>query len=361
MKRVLVTGGAGFIGSNFIRALLGRDEQVQVWTLDSLTYAGDLANLAGLPDPARHSFIEGDVCDEGLVAEILGDHRIETVVHFAAETHVDRSIDGPSAFVRTNVMGTLSLLEACRRLWLEQLGWGPADCRFHHISTDEVYGSLQPGEPAFTETTPYAPNSPYAASKAAADHLVRSFVHTYRLPASLSNCSNNYGPYQYPEKLFPLVILNALNGSAIPIYGDGRQIRDWLYVQDHAEALLLVLARGTVGESYNISAGVQITNLEVVRKICGLLDEMLPSSPNVPHRNLIEFVHDRPGHDRRYAMDAGKIRRELGWQPRLSLEVGLRKTIRWYLDNSEWVERIRSKLEYQGWIERNYATRGVAE
>jgi len=360
MNRFLVTGGAGFIGCNFVRALLQHDEFVRVWTLDALTYAGDRENLANLPDPARHSFVEGDICDRELVVELLREHDIDAIVHFAAETHVDRSIAGPEAFVRTNVQGTLSLLEAARKVWLRERGWGENDCRFHHISTDEVYGSLNSEDPPFTEQTPYAPNSPYAASKAAADHLVRSYINTYDLPATLSNCSNNYGPHQYPEKLIPVVLLNALNGLPLPIYGDGQQIRDWLYVEDHAEALLQVLKDGKVGETYNVSAGVQITNLDLVETICGLLDEMVPGSPWAPHRNLIEFVEDRPGHDRRYAMDSRKIRNELGWQPRVKFESGLRRTIRWHLDHPAWIERIRAKPDYQEWIQQHYSLRGEA-
>ena len=360
MRRILVTGGAGFIGSNFVRALLQHNDIVRIWTLDALTYAGDLQNLANLPDPARHSFVEGDICDEGLVAQLLRDHRIDTIVHFAAETHVDRSIAEPETFVRTNVLGTLSLLEAARKVWLEERGWGKDDCRFHHISTDEVYGSLSPEDPPFTEQTPYAPSSPYAASKAAADHLVRSYVNTYGLPATLSNCSNNYGPHQYPEKLIPVVLLNALNGLPLPIYGDGQQIRDWLYVEDHAEALIQVLERGKVGETYNVSAGVQNTNLELVETICALLDAMVPASPWAPHRDLIAFVEDRPGHDRRYAMDSQKIRSELGWEPRVELEGGLRRTIQWYLDHPAWIERIRAKPDYQEWIQQHYSLRGEA-
>ena len=360
MKNILTTGAAGFIGCNFVRVLLSQNDRVRVWTLDALTYAGDRENLAALPDPARHSFVEGNICDEALVVRLLRDHDIDTIVHFAAETHVDRSITGPDVFVRTNVQGTLSLLEAARKVWLEEVGWGASDCRFHHISTDEVYGSLGPQDLAFTEQTPYAPNSPYAASKAAADHLVRSYVNTYGLPATLSNCSNNYGPHQYPEKLIPVVLLNALNGIPLPIYGDGQQIRDWLYVEDHAQALIQVLERGKVGETYNVSAGVRITNLELVETICALLDEMVNGSPWVPHRNLIEFVEDRPGHDRRYAMDSSKIRNELGWQPRVDLEGGLRRTIQWYLDHPAWIDRIRAKPEYQAWIQQHYSLRGEA-
>ena len=360
MKRILVTGGAGFIGCNYVSAQLRHDEFTRIWTLDALTYAGGQENLADLPDPARHVFVKGEIGDQELVLQLLREHNIDTIVHFAAETHVDRSIAGPEAFVRTNVQGTLSLLEAARKVWLDDRGWGAGECRFHHISTDEVYGSLSPEDPPFTEQTPYAPNSPYAASKAAADHLVRSYVNTYDLPATLSNCTNNYGPHQYPEKLIPVVLLNALNGIPLPIYGDGQQIRDWLYVEDHIEALIQVLELGEVGETYNIGAGVEITNLDLVETICGLLDEMVPDSPWAPHRNLIELVEDRPGHDRRYAMNSQKIRTELGWRPRVELEGGLRRTIRWYLDHPSWIERIRAKPDYQEWIQQRYPLRGEA-
>ena len=360
MKKILTTGAAGFIGCDFVRVLLGRNDQVQVWTLDALTYAGDRENLSDLPAAARHTFIEGDVCDEELVIQLLRDHGIDTIVHFAAETHVDRSIAGPQAFVRTNVQGTLTLLEAARQVWLEERGWGTGDCRFHHISTDEVYGSLDPEDSPFTEKTPYAPNSPYAASKAAADHLVRSYINTYGLPATLSNCSNNYGPHQYPEKLIPVVLLNAINGVPLPIYGDGQQIRDWLYVEDHSEALLQILKVGRVGETYNVSTGTEITNLELVKSICRLLDEMVPASPWAPHGNLIQFVEDRPGHDRRYAMDSKKIQDELGWEPRVELEEGLRRTIRWCLDHPAWIEKIQGKPDYQEWIRQHYSLQGEA-
>ena len=360
MENILITGGAGFIGCNFVRALLRSDENLRVSTLDALTYAGDRENLSDLSAAARHIFVEGDVCDEELVIQLLRDHGIDTIVHFAAETHVDRSITGPQAFVRTNVQGTLSLLEGARRVWLEEWGWGSDDSRFHHISTDEVYGSLDPEDSPFTEQTPYAPNSPYAASKAAADHLVRSYINTYDLPATLSNCSNNYGPYQYPEKLIPVVLLNALNGIPLPIYGDGQQIRDWLYVEDHSEALLRILKNGRVGETYNVSTGTEITNLVLVRAICSLLDEMVPGSPWAPHQNLIQFVKDRPGHDRRYAMDSQKISTELGWKPHIELEEGLRRTIRWYLDHPAWIEMIRAKPDYQEWIRQHYSMRGEA-
>ena len=356
MNHVLVTGGAGFIGSNFVRTLLRAEEGVKIWTLDALTYAGDLSNLDDLPEPSRHVFVKGDVCDKGMVEDLLRVHSIDTIVHFASETHVDRSIVAPSAFVRTNVQGTLSLLEAARTVWLAEKR--SEAVRFHHISTDEVYGSLGPDDPPFTEGTSYAPNSPYAASKASADHLVRSYVHTYGFPASLSNCSNNYGPHQYPEKLIPVVLLNALNGVQLPIYGDGQQIRDWLYVGDHADALIQILRAGRIGQTYNVSSEVEITNLVLVGLICDLLDEMVPNSPWAPHRNLIDFVEDRPGHDRRYAMDSHKIRDELGWQPKVELEAGLRRTIHWYLDNPAWIDHIRAKPEYQQWIQSHYALRG---
>jgi dTDP-glucose 4,6-dehydratase len=360
MRHLLVTGGAGFIGCNFVRAALRHDPALRIWTLDSLTYAGHLQNLEGLADGGRHTFIRGDICDEQLVLELLRMRAIDTVVHFAAETHVDRSIDGPRAFVRTNVDGTLSLLAAARQAWLLDRRLDPTECRFHQVSTDEVYGSLGPDDLPFTERTPYRPNSPYAASKAAADHLVRAFFHTYDLPATLSNCTNNYGPFQYPEKLIPLMVLHALEGIPLPLYGDGRQIRDWLHVEDHARALLLLLEKGLVGQTYNVSSGVQITNLELVQRICGLLDEMLPESPYAPHGRLITFVEDRPGHDRRYAMDSDKARSELGWAPMVSLDDGLRTTIRWYLEHPQWVESIRAKPEYQEWMHSNYAVRGEA-
>ncbi|MFQ5923308.1 MAG: dTDP-glucose 4,6-dehydratase [Anaerolineales bacterium] len=357
LSRVLVTGGAGFIGSNFVRYLLSNNPHSDVITLDALTYAGNLDNLSNLPDPARHTFVRGDICDDELVAKILIEHRIDTIVNFAAETHVDRSIHGPRQFMRTNVQGVLSLLEAARTQWLGGPDWEPEQCRFHHISTDEVYGSLGPDDPSFGESTPYAPRSPYAASKAAADHLVRAYFHTYDLPATLSNCSNNYGPYQYPEKLISLVILNALEGIPLPIYGDGQQIRDWLHVEDHVAAVALVVEQGKVGETYNIGAGVQIANLKLVEQICDLIDELRPAT-NSSHRDLIRFVEDRPGHDRRYAMDSRKIRSELQWEPVKSLEQGLRETVEWYREHTDWVDAIRARPEYQQWLRQNYGTRG---
>jgi dTDP-glucose 4,6-dehydratase len=280
-------------------------------------------------------------------------------VHFAAETHVDRSILGPAPFMRTNILGTFALLEAARAEWLHDGRWTDG-VRFHHISTDEVYGSLAPGAPAFREDSPYSPNSPYAASKAAADHLVRAYAHTYNMPVTISNCSNNYGPHQFPEKLLPLILLNALAGKPLPVYGDGRQVRDWLYVEDHCRAIRLVIERGRPGETYNIGGGVQPANLEVVEQMCRLLDEARPQSPHAPHRQLIRFVADRPGHDRRYAMDVGKIERELGWKPAETLSSGLAKTVAWYVQNQEWVQAIQGNPNYQSWMADNYAARGEA-
>jgi dTDP-glucose 4,6-dehydratase len=358
MRNVLVTGGAGFIGSNFVRYLLNADPEVFIVNLDALTYAGSLENLKNLPGANRHSFVKGDICDRPLVTDLLRRHRIDTVVHFAAETHVDRSILGPDQFIQTNVHGTFSLLESVRRFWLEEQPFSMEDVRFHHISTDEVFGSLGPKEPPFSEISPYAPNSPYAASKAASDHLARAYQHTYGLPVTITNCSNNYGPYQFPEKLIPLMIMNSIGGQPLPIYGDGGQIRDWLYVEDHCEAILAVLRRGEPGETYNIGGDNQPTNLAVVQTLCEILDELLPHSKHVPHASLMKYVTDRPGHDRRYAMDITKIKRELGWQPRKSLESGLVKTVKWYLDHPEWVEAIRQQSDYQHWLARNYEKRG---
>jgi dTDP-glucose 4,6-dehydratase len=358
MKNVLVTGGAGFIGSNFVRHLLGREAAVRIVTLDALTYAGSKRNLSGLPDPQRHLFVHGDICDAPLLAQLIQTHRIDTIVHFAAETHVDRSIRAPEGFVRTNVLGTFTLLEAARRIWLEEDKTSTEERRFHHVSTDEVFGSLAAAEAAFHEESPYKPNSPYAASKAAADHLVRAFVQTYGLPATITNCSNNYGPFQFPEKLIPLMILNALEGLPLPVYGDGRQIRDWLYVEDHCEAIALVIRSGRNGGMYNVGGGNQPANIDLVKTICSLLDELRPDSPHRPHQQLIAYVADRPGHDRRYAMDSSQIRRELGWSPREGLESGLRKTVTWYLNNLEWVQGVRGEKRYQEWLEANYAKRG---
>ena len=357
MKNVLVTGGAGFIGSNFVRYLLQAEPEVQIVNLDLLSYAGSQENLTDLPFPGRHTFVRGDICDRPLVEKLFHQHRIDTVVHFAAETHVDRSILYPDHFLRTNVVGTYTMLEAARQYWLVEKALGSAEMRFHHISTDEVFGALKPADPAWTEGTPYAPNSPYAASKAASDHFVRAYGHTYGFPYTITHCSNNYGPYQFPEKLIPLMILNAMDGKPLPIYGDGRQIRDWLYVEDHCEAIWMVLRKGRVGQTYNIGGGSQPTNLEVVQHLCGALDELLPASPSVPHSSLMRFVPDRPGHDRRYAIDITKIKTQLGWQPKESLGSGLHKTVQWYLSHPDWVAAIRQQYDYQQWLERNYDKR----
>lgn len=357
MDTVLVTGGAGFIGSCFIRHLLA-GTSARVVDLDALTYAGNLANLSDLPDPGRHTFVHSEITNRKLVDDLLHRWEIDTIVHFAAESHVDRSIWGPMAFVQTNVVGTAMLLEAARKAWLTDKTLPVEKARFHHISTDEVYGDLGPDDPPFSETTPYAPNSPYAATKAASDHIVRAYGHTYGLPVTISNCSNNYGPRQHPEKLVPFMILAALEGRSLPIYGDGRNVRDWLYVEDHCAAIQAVLERGHPGETYNVGGGTSQTNLELVRLLCSILDELLPDSASVPHAKLMQFVADRPGHDRRYAMDVGKIQRELGWAPRETLRTGLAKTIRWYLAHSEWVAGVRTQPVYQEWLAQNYVDRG---
>ncbi len=359
LRKVLVTGGAGFIGSNFVRYLLRTQPDVFIVNLDLLTYAGSLENLKDLPSLDRYEFSQGDICNQALVEDILRCHAIEAIVHFAAETHVDRSILGPAAFVQTNILGTFSLLEAARKVWLEENKADPKDIRFHHISTDEVFGSLAPDAPAFEETTPYFPNSPYAASKASSDHLVRAYSHTYGLPITLTNCSNNYGPYQFPEKLIPLMILNALEGKPLPIYGDGRQVRDWLYVEDHCEAIWQVLQYGQAGESYNVGGNNQSANMEIVDTICEILDELNPRSPYRPHAGLKAFVSDRPGHDRRYAMNIHKIEQELGWHPKYALKEGLLKTVCWYLEHTDWIRAIRKQAEYQSWLDKNYTGRDV--
>jgi dTDP-glucose 4,6-dehydratase len=357
MHNILVTGGAGFIGSNFVHYLLEADQAVRIINLDALTYAGSLLNLNDISNHERHIFVQGDICDESLVNELFRLYHIDTVVHFAAESHVDRSILDPAPFIQTNVIGTYTLLEAARRYWIAENSPSGETVRFHHISTDEVFGSLRPGEPAFSETTAYAPNSPYAASKAASDHLVRAYQHTFGLATTISNCSNNYGPYQFPEKLIPLMILNALGGKPLPVYGDGQQIRDWLYVEDHCQAIWMILQYGKVGETYNIGGDNQPANLTVIRNICEILDRLRPESRYAPHAGLIQHVTDRPGHDHRYAMDITKISNELGWQPRYSLTDGLEKTIAWYLSHPEWIEAIQQKKTYQGWLQDNYGKR----
>ena len=354
---IFVTGGAGFIGANFVLDWLqGSDEPVV--NIDALTYAGNLESLQSVQGDARHVFVQGDITDRALLDALLARHRPRAVVHFAAESHVDRSIHGPGAFIKTNIEGTYALLEAVRAYWAASEPMLKAGFRFHHVSTDEVYGSLAPGEAAFTENHPFEPNSPYSASKAAADHLVRAWHHTYGLPVLTTNCSNNYGPYHFPEKLIPLMIVNALAGKPLPVYGDGQQVRDWLYVKDHCAAIREVLARGRVGETYNIGGWNEKPNIEIVRTVCALLDEMQPSAAG-PHERLVTYVTDRPGHDRRYAIDARKIERELGWRPAETFESGIRKTVRWYLDNTGWVANVQSGT-YRDWLATNYTERNAA-
>ena len=379
---ILVTGGAGFIGSNFVLDWLCRSDD-PVINLDKLTYAGNLENLAGLQGNARHTFIRGDIGDADLVARLLNEHEPRAVINFAAESHVDRSIHGPEDFIQTNIVGTFRLLEAVRAYWSGLSNETQQSFRFLHVSTDEVYGSLDKGEPAFSETRRYEPNSPYSASKAASDHLVRAYHHTYGLPVLTTNCSNNYGPYHFPEKLIPLMIINALAGKPLPVYGDGRQIRDWLYVKDHCSAIRRVLEAGRVGEVYNIGGCNEKPNIEIVHTICDILDELKPvsgewavesrkwevgsggeslplptaHSPLTTYRSLITYVADRPGHDRRYAIDASKIEHELGWKPAETFETGIRKTVQWYLDNQSWVSNVQSGA-YQTWVEKNYQGRG---
>ncbi|MFZ5593388.1 MAG: dTDP-glucose 4,6-dehydratase [Pseudomonadota bacterium] len=354
---ILVTGGAGFIGSNFVLDWLAVNDEPVV-NLDKLTYAGNLDNLASLGNDSRHIFVRGDIGDRELVGGLLNNHRPRAILNFAAESHVDRSIHGPADFVQTNVVGTFNLLEEARRYWSGLADNEKNAFRFLHVSTDEVYGSLGPNDPPFTETTPYAPNSPYSASKAASDHLVRAYHHTYGLPTLTTNCSNNYGPYQFPEKLIALMILNATRDKPLPVYGDGQNIRDWLYVGDHCDAIRVVLAGGKAGETYNIGGWNEKTNLDVVHTICAILDECLPVA-QTPHARLISFVKDRPGHDRRYAIDARKIERELGWKPKENFETGIRKTVRWYLDNMAWVDNVASG-NYQNWLAQNYGERDVS-
>ena len=348
---ILVTGGAGFIGSNFVLDWVKSSDEPIV-NLDALTYAGNLANLAALQGDARHHFVKGDITERALLDPLLASHRPRAIVHFAAESHVDRSIHGPGAFMRTNVGGTFTLLEATRAYWAALPATDKAAFRFHHVSTDEVYGSLAPGAPAFTETHPYEPNSPYAASKAASDHLVRAWHHTYGLPVVTTNCSNNYGPYHFPEKLIPLMIVNALAGKALPVYGDGQQIRDWLYVADHCSGIRAVLAGGRLGQTYNIGGCNEKANLDIVHTVCALLDALRPD-PAGPYARLITYVTDRPGHDRRYAIDARKIERELGWRPAETFETGIRKTVQWYLDHADWVANVQSGA-YRAWVDQQY-------
>jgi dTDP-glucose 4,6-dehydratase len=352
-KVLLVTGGAGFIGSNFVLEAVALGHRVV--NLDALTYAGNVENLASLDGDPGYTFVHGSILDGRLVARLLEEHQPDAVIHFAAESHVDRSILGPAAFVETNISGTFTLLEAALKHWRSLPDANRESFRFLHVSTDEVYGSLTPNEPAFHEETPYRPNSPYSASKAASDHLVRAYFHTYGLPVLTTNCSNNYGPYQFPEKLIPLMIHNALNGKPLPVYGDGQNVRDWLYVTDHCDAILTVLEQGRLGETYNVGGLNEQKNLDVVNVLCAILDELRPEG--APHNRLITYVKDRPGHDKRYAIDCAKLQGELGWSPRESFRTGIRKTVQWYLENEEWVAKVVSG-EYRDWIKGNYAVRG---
>ena len=351
-RKILVTGGAGFIGSNFVHHWCNTYPDDRLIVLDALTYAGNRQNLADLEDHANLRFVEGDICDRPLVDALLSEEMVDTVAHFAAESHVDRSILGPDAFVQTNVVGTFTLLEAFRQHWLNR--GKPEGDRFLHVSTDEVFGSLGSNDPAFSETTPYAPNSPYSASKAGSDHLVRAYYHTYGMPTLMTNCSNNYGPYHFPEKLIPLMCINILLGKSLPVYGDGQNIRDWLYVGDHCQAIDTVIHQGNPGESYNVGGNNEVKNIDLVHMICDLMDELAPNLPVKPARKLITFVKDRPGHDRRYAIDATKIRTELGWTPSVTVEVGLRKTIEWYLTHQDWWEPLLSE-EYKSYYQKVYA------
>lgn len=360
---ILVTGGAGFIGSNFVLQWCARNNE-PVLNLDALTYAGNLANLQSLEGSEQHLFVQGDIGDAALLGQLFAEHKPRAVVHFAAESHVDRSITGPEAFVETNVMGTFRLLEAARAYWNGLNATDKKAFRFLHVSTDEVYGTLGANDPAFTETTPYAPNSPYSASKAASDHLVRSYHHTFGMPVLTTNCSNNYGPFHFPEKLIPLMIVNALAGKALPVYGDGQQIRDWLYVEDHCSGIRRVLEAGTLGETYNIGGWNEKANIDIVHTVCALLDELAPAAsrgvintvtgaPVEQYAELISYVTDRPGHDRRYAIDARKIERELGWKPAETFDTGIRKTVQWYLANQEWVTGVMDG-SYRDWVQQQY-------
>jgi dTDP-glucose 4,6-dehydratase len=366
LRRLFVTGGAGFIGANFVHHWVAAHPADRLVVFDALTYAGNLSSLDQVRDRAGFTFVQGDIRDSGLVTRLLREHQIDTVVHLAAESHVDRSIVGPDAFVESNVVGTHTLLRAAREVWLDERGGG-LDCRFHHVSTDEVFGSLGANDPPFTEQTPYAPNSPYAASKAASDHLVRAYHHTYGLPVTSTNCSNNYGPYQFPEKLVPLMLVNALDGRPLPVYGDGLNVRDWLYVEDHCRAMELVITRGVVGQTYNVGGRTERSNLDLIRMLCRLIDEAFAADgelarrfPNAPaasgraSESLIAFVKDRPGHDRRYAIDSRKIEQELGFTPAESLESGFRRTVRWYLQHEAWWRAVMDG-SYRTWVRRQYS------
>ena len=355
---ILVTGGAGFIGANFVLDWLAQSDEAAI-NLDALTYAGNRENLTSLAGDKRHLFVQGDIGDSTLVTSLLAQHQPRAIINFAAESHVDRSIHGPEDFIQTNIVGTFRLLEAVRAYWNNLQGEAKQNFRFLHVSTDEVYGSLSKDEPAFTETHRYEPNSPYSASKAASDHLVRAYHHTYGLPVLTTNCSNNYGPYHFPEKLIPLMIVNALAGKPLPVYGDGQQIRDWLYVKDHCNAIRRVLEAGKVGEVYNIGGWNEKPNIDIVHTVCTLLDELRARADSKSYHEQINFVTDRPGHDRRYAIDASKIERELGWKPAETFETGIRKTVQWYLENQSWVANVTSG-EYRNWVETHYAAEVAA-
>ncbi|XGB40046.1 MAG: dTDP-glucose 4,6-dehydratase [Cyanobacteria bacterium LVE1205-1] len=352
-QRLLVTGGAGFIGSNFVHYWTSHYPQTPVWVLDALTYAGNLNNIHTLIENHQISFIQGDINNPVLINDLLNQHQIDTIIHFAAESHVNRSILGPGAFVNTNVLGTFNLLETFRQYWIGQ--GKPDHLRFLHISTDEVFGSLAPHEPSFSETTAYAPNSPYSASKAGSDHLVRSYFHTYGLPTLITNCSNNYGPYHFPEKLIPLMCVNILLGQTLPVYGDGLNVRDWLFVEDHCRAIDVVLHHAPAGETFNIGGNCEITNIDLITTLCRLMDELALNLPVAPSHRLITFVTDRPGHDRRYGMDTTKIKTQLGWLPSVSLEEGLRKTVSWYLNHSDWWMPLLSD-DYRRYYHQVYGT-----
>lgn len=353
LPMILVTGGAGFIGSNFVLDWLNGSEEPVV-NLDKLTYAGNLHNLHSVQGDERHIFVQGDIGDRALLDKLLAEHKPRAIVHFAAESHVDRSIHGPEDFIQTNVVGTLRLLEATRAYWNGLEGEAKSGFRFLHVSTDEVYGSLEKTDPAFTETHNFEPNSPYSASKAASDHLVRAWYHTYGLPVLTTNCSNNYGPYHFPEKLIPLMIVNALAGKSLPVYGDGMQIRDWLYVKDHCSAIRRVLQGGQLGETYNVGGWNEMPNIEIVQRVCSLLDQLRPRADGKRYAEQITYVKDRPGHDRRYAIDARKLEKELGWKPAETFDSGIEKTVQWYLDNQEWVQQVQSGA-YKDWVNKQYA------
>ena len=351
MKKILVTGGAGFIGSNFIRYWLNEHPEDRIINYDALTYAGNLDNLKEVEESSNYTFVHGDICNAELVSKIFDEEEIDHVVNFAAESHVDRSITGPEAFIKTNVNGVFTLLEVAKRSWADN-----QDCRFLHVSTDEVYGSLGSDDPAFTETSPFAPNSPYSASKASSDHLVRAYYHTYGLPVLTTNCSNNYGPYQFPEKLIPLVLINALEGRSLPVYGDGLNIRDWLHVEDHCRGIDVVMQKGRIGETYNIGGYNEWSNIDIVKLICEKLDVLRPADS--PRSDLISYVKDRPGHDRRYAIDAGKMTREFGWRPEYTFETGIIQTLNWYLDNLDWLENVRSG-DYANYYRQHYGVEAL--